>query len=110
MVARSSAGVVNRVPIAQVADLAELARRCESESRPWSAASEKADQPLTACDFREATAIVVGNEGTGIGPEFLARCDCLARIPIDERRSVRSTPPRPPRCSSSKPSGRAGEL
>lgn len=82
MVSRSSAGVVNRVPIAQVANLAELTEALRARKVSVIGASEKADLPLTGCNFREATAIVVGNEGTGIGPELLACCDALARIPI----------------------------
>lgn len=82
MVARSSAGVVNHVPIVQVAWLPEIADRLRTRQIRVIGASEKADQPLTACDFREATAVVVGNEGTGIGPELLSRCDELVRIPI----------------------------
>ncbi len=83
MVARSSAGVVNRVPIAQVADLAELAQTLRAHGIRLLGASERADQPLTACNLGEATAIVIGNEGTGIGPELLSQCDSLARIPIE---------------------------
>jgi 23S rRNA (guanosine2251-2'-O)-methyltransferase len=84
MVARSSAGVVNRIPIGQVADLSILVDALRARQITVIAASEKAEQPLTACDFRPATAIVVGNEGTGISPELSARCDRLARIPLAE--------------------------
>ncbi len=83
MVARSSAGVVNRAPIVQVADLAELARTLRERNIRVTGASEKAPAALTDCDFRGATAIVIGNEGTGIGPELLQCCDELARIPIE---------------------------
>jgi len=83
MVARSSAGVVNRVPIVQVADLAELAQSLRQRTIRVIGASEKATASLTDCDFRVATAIVIGNEGTGIGPELLKCCDELARIPIE---------------------------
>jgi 23S rRNA (guanosine2251-2'-O)-methyltransferase len=81
MVARSSAGVVNRVPIVQVADLSELAQTLRARRVRLIGASEKADKPLTACNFRDSTAIVIGNEGTGIGPELLSSCDELACIP-----------------------------
>jgi 23S rRNA (guanosine2251-2'-O)-methyltransferase len=84
MVARSSAGLVNRLPIGQVADLSALVDMLRARKVTIIAASEKAEQPLTACDFRPATAIVVGNEGTGISPELLTHCDLLARIPIAE--------------------------
>lgn len=83
MVARSSAGVVNRVPIAEVESLPELARTLRERKIAVVGASEKASDPLTACDFLQATAIVIGNEGTGIRPELLDCCNRLARIPID---------------------------
>jgi tRNA G18 (ribose-2'-O)-methylase SpoU len=84
MVARSSAGLVNRIPIGQVADLSTLIEMLRARGVTVTAASEKAEQPLTACDFRLPTAIVVGNEGTGISPDLSARCDTLARIPLAE--------------------------
>ncbi|HEY3967518.1 MAG TPA: RNA methyltransferase [Planctomycetaceae bacterium] len=83
MVARSSAGVVNRMPIAQVENLVELARTLHERRIAVVGASEKADEPLTACDFLQATAIVIGNEGAGIRPDLLKCCHRLARIPID---------------------------
>src|SRR5260221_13036084 len=58
MVARSSAGFVNRVPIVQVADLAELALSLRQRNIRVVGASEKADATLVECDFRAATAIV----------------------------------------------------
>lgn len=83
MVARSSAGVVNRVPIAQVEKLVALARALRDRKIAIVGACEKAGESLTACDFVRATAIVIGNEGAGIQPELLDCCDRLARIPID---------------------------
>jgi 23S rRNA (guanosine2251-2'-O)-methyltransferase len=82
MVARSSAGVVNRVPIVRVLDLPSLLATLRAKMVTVVGASEKAEQPLTACDFRAATAIVVGNEGTGISRELSAGCDVFARIPL----------------------------
>jgi 23S rRNA (guanosine2251-2'-O)-methyltransferase len=83
MVARSSAGVVNHVHIAQVEGLPELADTLREREITIIGASEKAEEPLTTCDFAAATAIVIGNEGAGIRPELLDRCNRLARIPID---------------------------
>lgn len=82
-VARSSAGVVNRVPIAQVENLPDLARTFKARRINVVGATEKAAQSLTDCDFRHSTALVIGNEGTGIRPELLEECDKLARIPIE---------------------------
>jgi 23S rRNA (guanosine2251-2'-O)-methyltransferase len=83
MVARSSAGCVNRVPIARVENLVELARMLRDCKITVVGASEKAGESLTDFDFVPATAMVIGNEGAGIGPELLDCCDRLARIPID---------------------------
>lgn len=82
MVARSSAGGVNHVPISQVADLAELIHRLRDRSIQVIAASEKSDVGLTECDFRQPTAVVIGNEGEGISPDVLAKCSALAKIPL----------------------------
>ncbi|MSR59123.1 MAG: RNA methyltransferase [Planctomycetaceae bacterium] len=81
-VARSSAGVVNRVPIVRVDDLVCELQALRARGVQVVGASEKSSQPLTDCDFGPATAIIVGNEGTGIRPELLACSDRLARIPI----------------------------
>jgi 23S rRNA (guanosine2251-2'-O)-methyltransferase len=83
MAARSSAGVVNRVPIALVDNLTELVRTLRDRKIAVVGASDKAGTSLTACDFLPPTAIVIGNEGAGIRPELLDCCDQLARIPID---------------------------
>lgn len=82
MVARSSAGVVNRVPIAQVDDLCEQSKLLGARGVQVIGATEKADRRLVDCDFRRPTALIVGNEGIGIRPELLACCDLLVRIPV----------------------------
>lgn len=82
LVARSSVGVVNRVPIAQVEDLAALARELNRRQIRVVGASEKGTQTVTDGDYRDKTAIVVGNEGAGIGTELLACCDAVVRIPL----------------------------
>jgi 23S rRNA (guanosine2251-2'-O)-methyltransferase len=82
LVARSSAGVINRVPIAQVEDLAALARELNRRQFRVVGASEKGTQPVMNADFGDKTAIVVGNEGAGIGAELLACCDAIVRIPL----------------------------
>lgn len=81
LVARSSAGAVNHLPMARVDDLTAAADRLRRDGFRLVAASEKADQPLFACDFRPATVIVLGNEGAGIRPELLQRCDERVTIP-----------------------------
>jgi 23S rRNA (guanosine2251-2'-O)-methyltransferase len=82
-VARSSAGIVNRVPIAQVDNLAEFVPALARRKVRVIGASEKADHSLTDCRFGKSTALIIGNEGVGMAPELAACCDELARIPID---------------------------
>lgn len=82
MVVRSSAGAVNHVPIARVPDLIATARECKSRGLRIVGTAETAEDELVACDFQKPTAVVIGNEGTGIRAELLEQCDQLARIPM----------------------------
>lgn len=82
LVARSSAGVVNRVGIAQVDDLVAFVHTLQQRGIRVIGATEKAVAPLTEQDFCGGTAIILGNEGTGIRAELLAVCDALGRIPL----------------------------
>lgn len=82
MVARSSVGGINRVPIAQADELPTLIDGLRERQIQIIAATEKAALPITACDFQQPTAIIIGNEGQGISPELLSRCSRLAQIPM----------------------------
>jgi 23S rRNA (guanosine2251-2'-O)-methyltransferase len=81
MVARSSAGAVNRVPIARVESLDVAASALIGRGVVLVGASEKASCELAACDLRRPVCIVMGNEGVGISPSILARCTETVRIP-----------------------------
>ncbi len=81
-VARSSAGAVNRVPIARVAELTDLIAGLKKDEVQLIAASEKSDQPIYSCNLSGPTAFVIGNEGTGITPQIQAACDGFATIPL----------------------------
>lgn len=81
MVARSSVGAVNRVPIARVESLAAAAASLKQKGIMVVAASEKASTAIGECDFRRGVAVVVGNEGKGVSPELLEQCDAMLRIP-----------------------------
>lgn len=81
MVVRSSAGAVNRIPIARTADLVAAIRRLQERSVQVVAASEKASRELKEHDFRKGSALVVGNEGEGPSPAVLEACAAAVRIP-----------------------------
>lgn len=81
-VARSSAGSVNHLPIARTDDLPATVDQWRERGFQVVAASEKAAAVLYEVDFRRPTLIVIGNEGRGIRPELLSRCDVSVSIPM----------------------------
>jgi len=81
-VARSSAGAVNHLLISRVDDLVTTIGLFRDRGIRVVGASEKADCPLTDCDMRRATAVVVGNEGQGIRAEVWKQCDQRIAIPL----------------------------
>ncbi|MFV0442671.1 MAG: 23S rRNA (guanosine(2251)-2'-O)-methyltransferase RlmB [Planctomycetaceae bacterium] len=80
-VVRSSAGAVNHIGIARVADLSALPAllRQHCGARAFAAAGDSA-QPVATADLRTATAIVIGNEGVGVSSELRSACDAAIRI------------------------------
>ncbi|MEK6261600.1 MAG: 23S rRNA (guanosine(2251)-2'-O)-methyltransferase RlmB [Planctomycetota bacterium] len=82
LVARSSAGAVNHIAIASTDDLVQTVDTLRERGYQIVAASEKADSPLYETDFRQPTVAIIGNEGRGIRPELLARCDRSLSIPM----------------------------
>ncbi|HUG91400.1 MAG TPA: RNA methyltransferase, partial [Planctomycetaceae bacterium] len=81
LTARASAGAINHVPLAQAADLPALVERLRGAGHLAAAASHTADADVFDYDFRGPTLVIVGNEGAGIRPEILSRCDRRVRIP-----------------------------
>lgn len=45
-------------------------------------ADVRGDRNLFDLEYRERTALVIGNEGAGIGPELLSAADLLVSIPM----------------------------
>lgn len=84
-VARSSAGAVNAVPIARVPNLSNLADDLRTLRVRLVAASEHAATALPAADLAGPIGIVIGNEGKGIDPALLAKCDLAVSIPLAGR-------------------------
>ena len=81
-VARASAGAVNHLAITRTDDLLATAGILQSRGTQLVAASEKAEYPLSACDLKPSTAVVIGNEGRGVCAELWKLCDTRARIPL----------------------------
>jgi 23S rRNA (guanosine2251-2'-O)-methyltransferase len=80
-VARSSAGAVNNVPLARVDDLTACARELQQQKIQVLGTRVDAQTKIFECDFCRPTAVVLGNEGEGIGDDLLAACDHIVTIP-----------------------------
>ncbi|REJ74432.1 MAG: RNA methyltransferase [Planctomycetota bacterium] len=80
-VVRSSAGAINHVRLAEVSDLCELAGRLIAKGVALVAADGDAELEASEQDFSRPTALVIGNEGSGIQRDLLAKCSESVRIP-----------------------------
>lgn len=81
LVARTSAGAVNHVRIAQAPDLVELARQLKRRGVRIIAAVGHAERDCFACDFRQPMALVIGNEAAGVDQSLLELADERIRVP-----------------------------
>ncbi len=87
-VVRASAGSMFRLPCAWDIELEELAALFRKSGIPIVGTSPRAEDVITAWDWRLPAAVLVGNEGSGLDDEELRYCDKILRIPL--RRPVES--------------------
>lgn len=81
-VTRSSAGLVNSIPIYRVDKLADAMEFMKQlKGKIFGTAMEDA-VPIDQTKFSGLTAIVIGTESTGISADIMNRCDARIRIPI----------------------------
>ena len=81
-VEKTSAGAVEAVPVAQVANIAQTLEELKREGFWIYGADGKADVSLYDQDFRGNSAVVIGGEGEGLRPLVQKKCDYLVSIPI----------------------------
>lgn len=79
---KTSAGALLRIPTARVANLRTALYYFRDSEFQIVAASEKAEDEMYDVNFKKATAIVMGSEGTGISEPVLSLCTVGARIPM----------------------------
>jgi 23S rRNA (guanosine2251-2'-O)-methyltransferase len=79
---KASAGALLRVPTARVPNLKLALYYFRDSDFQIVAASEKAEDTLYDVNFRKATALVMGSEGSGISEPVLSLCTVGARIPM----------------------------
>lgn len=79
---KTSAGALLRIPTARVANLRTALYYFRDSEFQIVAASEKAEDEMYDINFKKATAIVMGSEGSGISEPVLSLCTVGARIPM----------------------------
>jgi TrmH family RNA methyltransferase len=79
-VVRASAGSVFRLPHVGGADLRELAAALRSKKIRIVGTAPTSESSIEKWDWRNPTAVLVGNEGSGLNAEELEYCDTVLRI------------------------------
>ncbi|WP_256257840.1 MULTISPECIES: 23S rRNA (guanosine(2251)-2'-O)-methyltransferase RlmB [unclassified Paenibacillus] len=81
-VSKTSAGAVEYVPVARVTNLAQTIEQLKERGVWIAGADVGAKAPLYQTDLRLPLAIVIGNEGKGIGRLIREKCDFLLQLPM----------------------------
>lgn len=81
-VSKTSAGAVEYVPVARVTNLAQTIEDLKERGVWIAGADVDAKQELYRNDFTIPIAIVIGNEGRGIGRLIKQKCDFLVKLPM----------------------------
>ncbi len=82
-VVNASAGAVEHLPVALVANLARAIEQCK-EAGYWAIALElsPASRPIYQASIPQPSVLVVGSEGKGVSPVVLKHCDLQVHLPM----------------------------
>jgi 23S rRNA (guanosine2251-2'-O)-methyltransferase len=82
IVAKASAGAIEYVPVARVANISQAIEFLK-KSNVWVIGIDMASRnEYVQIDYKLPTAIVIGNEGIGLSDLVRKRCDTIASIPM----------------------------
>jgi 23S rRNA (guanosine2251-2'-O)-methyltransferase len=81
-VAKTSAGAVEHIPVARVQNINRLIDECKERNIWVVGTSGDADLDYTDWDWTRPSALVLGNEGTGLHRLVAEKCDTLVKIPM----------------------------
>jgi 23S rRNA (guanosine2251-2'-O)-methyltransferase len=81
-VEKVAAGAAQLMPYVTVTNLARALRQMQEHDLWVIGAAQDASAPLAGCDFKRATALVLGAEGEGLRRLTAETCDELVRIPM----------------------------
>lgn len=80
-VGKSSAGAVEYVPVARVTNIPNTIDELK-EKGLWVFGADMNGTDYTECNFDGAVALVIGNEGKGIGRLVREKCDQIVSLPM----------------------------
>lgn len=80
-VGKASAGAIEYVPVARVTNLVSCLDKLR-EKGLWVFGADMNGTDYTECDFKGAVALVIGNEGKGLGRLVREHCDAIVSLPI----------------------------
>lgn len=80
-VGKASAGAVEYVPVAKVTNMVQCMEELK-ERGVWIFGADMDGTDYMQCDFTGAVALVIGNEGKGIGRLVRERCDAIVSLPV----------------------------
>jgi len=81
-VAKVSAGALEHLQVARVANVSRLIESLQAEGVWVYGLDADSQKPYTALDLRGPLALVLGGEGKGVRPGVLEKCDERVRIPM----------------------------
>lgn len=85
IVAKASAGAIEHIPVARVANIPQTIETLK-KNNIWVIGIDMAGgMDYTKVDFSLPSAIVIGSEGKGLSPLVRKRCDSIAFIPMKGR-------------------------
>lgn len=82
VVAKTSAGAVEYVPVARVANLAQTIDKLKEEGVWIAGADVAADHDVYKANLTGPLAIIIGSEGKGISRLVKEKCDFLIKLPM----------------------------
>lgn len=81
VVAKTSAGAIEYVPVAKVTNIAQTIENLKKQGL-WIAGAEAGGEEMYKTDLTGALALVIGSEGEGISRLVKEKCDFLVEIPM----------------------------
>lgn len=80
-VAKASAGAINYTPVAKVTNLVSTIEQLKEEGL-WFVCANMDGETMYQIDMKGSIALVIGNEGEGVGRLIKEKCDFTAKIPM----------------------------